>query len=113
LAGEPRQAGGLGFQLANRPNLDAALARRRNLRRDLNGLVQVGDIDQIEAGELLLRSANGPSVMVTFPLRTRTVVAVSIGLSASAATSTPLARKPLPQSWHSLSGTARSFSSSR
>src|SRR5689334_14010570 len=36
-----------------------------------------------------------------------------MGWSASAATSRPAALNPLPQAMHSLSGTARSFSSSR
>src|SRR5262249_43063743 len=43
----------LWLQLANRPDLDRALAGRRNLRRDLNGLVQIRCLDQIEPRELL------------------------------------------------------------
>src|SRR5688500_19945484 len=43
----------------------------------------------------------------------RSVLAVLIGCSASAATSLPASLNPWPQAVHSLSGTARSFSSSR
>src|SRR3974377_2458485 len=38
-----------------RADLDAADLRRRNLRGELDGLVEVARLDQIEPGELLLR----------------------------------------------------------
>src|SRR5262245_5175216 len=45
----------LRLQLADRPDLDRALTRRRNLRSDLNGLVEIRRFDQVEPRELLLR----------------------------------------------------------
>ena len=44
----------LRFELPDRPDFDAAFARRRNLRRDLDRLVVIGGVDQIETGELFL-----------------------------------------------------------
>src|SRR5438045_7513905 len=42
-------------QLADGAHFDRALARRGDLRRDLDRLVEIGGVDEIEAGELLLR----------------------------------------------------------
>ncbi len=44
-----------GTQLPDRPDLDAAFARRRDLRGRLYRVVQVSRFDEIEARELLLR----------------------------------------------------------
>src|SRR5688572_4242173 len=45
---------------ADRPDLDAPHARGRYLCGDLYGFVQVGRVDQVEAGELLLGLGEGP-----------------------------------------------------
>src|SRR5262245_15428403 len=37
-------------QLPHWPHFDRPLARRRNLRRHLDGLVEIGGVNQIEAG---------------------------------------------------------------
>ena len=51
LSDEPR----LGHQLSYGPYLDASFTRRRNLRRNLDRLVQVVRIHEVEASQLLLR----------------------------------------------------------
>ena len=51
---ELRSAGEIDIQLADRPDLDAAMFRRRNAAGDLKRLVEVLCIDQVEAGQLLL-----------------------------------------------------------
>ena len=48
-----------GIQLANGTHLDASFARRRNLRGNLNRLVQVARVDEIKAGKLFLRLRKG------------------------------------------------------
>src|SRR5262245_11471203 len=57
-AGRPRSAGRpprLHVQLPHGPHLDAAFARRRDCRGDLERLVQIPGVDQVEPGELFLR----------------------------------------------------------
>src|SRR5262249_45885808 len=49
-----QRAGGLNLQLTDRTHLHAALARRRDLRGDLNGIVEIPRLDEVEAGQLLL-----------------------------------------------------------
>src|SRR5262249_14369066 len=53
-----RRAGML--KLPHRPDLDAAQAQRRDLRGQLDGLVEVPRLDQDEAAELLLGLREGP-----------------------------------------------------
>src|SRR5258708_40034674 len=52
-------AGRLRVQLPDRPYLDAALARGRNLAGQLGCVVQVPRVDQVEACQLLLRLGEG------------------------------------------------------
>src|SRR5215208_6401087 len=48
------------LELAHWPDLDAAFAGRRDLRRRLDRLVEVPRLDQIEAGKLLFRFGERP-----------------------------------------------------
>src|SRR5262245_57329112 len=45
----------LAIQFSDWPDFDAAFACRRNFRRHLDRVVQVSRLDQVEAGQLLLR----------------------------------------------------------
>src|SRR5687768_15831644 len=47
-------------ELDDRPDLDAADAGRRNLRGDLDGIVEVARLDEIIPAELFLRLGEGP-----------------------------------------------------
>jgi len=49
----------LNHQLSDRAHLDAAHARRGNLRGQLDGFVQVLGVDEVKTGELLLRLGKG------------------------------------------------------
>ena len=48
------QRSALRLELPDRPDFDAAFARRRNLRRDLHRFLLAGRVDQVEARELFL-----------------------------------------------------------
>jgi hypothetical protein len=52
------------FHVADRPNLDAAGACPRKLRRDPYGFVHALGLDHVEPGNHFLVSANGPSIVV-------------------------------------------------
>jgi hypothetical protein len=49
----------------------------------LHRLVEVGALEQVEAGQDLLVSAYGPSLVTTSPRSCRTVVAVVVGYNAA------------------------------
>src|SRR5215470_16081850 len=57
----PRATAGMSrlVERHDRPHLDAAEARRRNLRSDLDRVVQVLGVDHIKPAQLLLRLGEG------------------------------------------------------
>jgi hypothetical protein len=71
-------------QFANRPYLDAAHTSRRDLRRYLNGFVQIPGIDQIKPGQLLFRLGKGTvtdtKIVIIAPLLTCCVSALAASL---------------------------------
>ena len=69
-----RRAGQALIELHDRPQLDLPVLRARALVRPLDGLVEVLDVEQVVAAELLLVSANGPSVTSASPPSSRTTV---------------------------------------
>ena len=85
-----------------RTQLEAPEARHRVLGGDGDRLVDVGALEDVEAGDPLAVSANGPSVTSTSPLRMRTVRASAVGRSAS-----PITRVP-DASWRSTQSSTSS-----
>jgi hypothetical protein len=67
------------FQLQNRPHFDCAEAPAGNLRREVDGLVEISGVDQDEPPSCSFVSAKGPSVTDVLPPRVRRVVAARTG----------------------------------